>query len=131
MKLLACLITTALFAGSATAALGVSISIGDPGYYGQINIGDAPRPRMIYRDPVIIERYEVSEPLYLRVRPGHTRNWKNHCREYKACGRPVYFVRDDWYQNEYAPHYRKQHGRHDKHRDDRGRDHGYGGDRRN
>jgi hypothetical protein len=28
--------------------------------------------------------------------------------EYNACGRPVYFVRDDWYQREYVPRYQLQ-----------------------
>ena len=29
---------------------------------------------------------------------------------YNACGRPVYFVDDGWYNTVYVPRYRKQHG---------------------
>ncbi len=39
-------------------------------------------------------------------RPGHEKHWRKHCAQYNACGRPVYFVRDDWYNNEYVPRYR-------------------------
>jgi hypothetical protein len=63
------------------------------------------------------------------VPPGHEKHWNKHCAEYNACGRPVYFVRDDWYNNEYVPHYqhdRDDHGRgHDKHdKHDKHHDHG-------
>jgi hypothetical protein len=34
--------------------------------------------------------------VYLRVPPGHRRNWSRFCGRYDACGRPVLFVRDDW-----------------------------------
>ena len=55
-------------------------------------------------------RYGVSgEPLYLRVPPGHSRDWKRYCGRYDACGRPVYFVRNDWYNNVYSPRYREDH----------------------
>jgi hypothetical protein len=36
------------------------------------------------------------------VTPGH----EKHCAQYNACGRPVYFVRDDWHYNEYVPRHR-------------------------
>ena len=101
------LIAGALFASSAIAAdVGVSISIGEPDFYGRIDIGDAPRPRLLYNEPVVIirEGYQAA-PLYLRVRSGHAKHWKVHCHEYNACNRPVYFVRDDWYNDDYAPHY--------------------------
>ena len=43
--------------------------------------------------------------------PGHAKNWKKHCASYRACGRPVYFVQDEWYHDVYAPHYKKHHGK--------------------
>lgn len=46
----------------------MSISIGDPGFYGRLDI----------------ERHA-------------------HRNEYWACGRPVYFIDDDWYRDVYAP----------------------------
>jgi hypothetical protein len=116
--------------------VGVSIRIGDPNFYGRIDIGNAPRPQVIYTQPVIIRRPAVTvveQPVYLRVPPGHAKNWGKHCYRYDACGRRVYFVQDNWYSNVYAPHYR-EHGRdwdRDRRDDDRGRgdDHGRGNGR--
>jgi hypothetical protein len=82
------------------ADVGVSITIGQPGFYGRIDIGDVGRPAVLYSRPVVIERVVVErrpEPVYLRVPPGHSRNWKKHCRAYDACGVPVFFVTDRWY----------------------------------
>ena len=126
---------SAIFALTAAPALaadvGVSISVGQPGFYGQINIGDAyPRPQLLYPQPVIVVRepaYVHERPIYLRVPPGHAKLWRKHCREYNACGREVYFVRDNWYNDVYAPRYREQHGDHGGYGgQDRGRgeDHG-------
>lgn len=96
------------------ADVGVSVSIGEPGFYGRIDIGDYPRPRVYYAEPVYIDRgARYREPVYLRVRPGHSRNWKKHCHEYGACGERVYFVNDNWYNNVYVPHYRERSGRRD------------------
>lgn len=109
----------------------VSIGIGQPGFYGRIDIGNAPQPRLIYAQPVLIERVHVqSSPVYLRVSPGHEKNWRKHCKHYNACGQNVYFVRDDWYRNEYAPHYQEQ-GDHGKGKGkgkdkDKGKDKGHG-----
>jgi len=121
--------------------VGVSISLGQPGFYGQIDIGNVPRPTVVYAQPVVVARtpeYVAAEPIYLHVPPGHEKHWNKHCGEYHACGRPVYFVRDDWYNNEYVPRYRERgghedhgHGHGNGHREDR--DHGKGhdhGDRR-
>ena len=103
------------------ADVGISISVGQPGFYGQIDIGNTPRPPVVYAQPVVIARspqYVSVEPVYLHVPPGHEKHWDKHCAEYHACGRPVYFVRDDWYNNEYVPRYR--------HHDDDDGDHGHG-----
>ena len=69
-----------------------------PGVYGQINIGNAPPPPVLYAQPVIITRPAVrvqQPPLYLYVPPGHAKHWRKHCAQYHACGRPVYFVNVD------------------------------------
>lgn len=96
------------------ADVGVSISIGQPGFYGHIDIGNNyPQPLLIYREPIIIQRVPVGvalRPIYLHVPPGHAKNWRKHCRKYNACGRPVYFVQDDWYNTVYVPRYREYHG---------------------
>lgn len=98
------LATMALGATTAQAAdVGVSISVNQPGVYGRIDIGQFPQPAVIVPQPVWVQRAPVyagppPEPLYLRVPPGHQKNWRKHCGRYNACGAPVYFVREDWYQ---------------------------------
>jgi hypothetical protein len=101
--------------GAATAGnVGVSINVGEPGFYGQIDVGNYPPPRVIYAQPVIVARpvhYVEQPPIYLRVPVGYHQHWERHCRAYNACGRRVFFVQDTWYANEYAPRYRELHGR--------------------
>ena len=93
------------------ADAGVSVQIGEPGYYGRIDIGGFPQPKLIYPQPVMIQRIPGGgEPIYLRVPPGHAKNWSKHCRKYNACGQPVYFVQDGWYREEYVPRYRESDG---------------------
>lgn len=108
----------------------VSINVGQPDFYGRIDIGNYPPPRLVYSRPVIIERpeyYVEQPPVYLRVPPGHRKHWAKHCREYNACGQRVYFVQDNWYTNEYAPRYREAHGdHHDNHDGEHGDDGDYG-----
>lgn len=102
--------------------VGVSVSIGQPGFYGRIDIGTFPPPPVVYPRPVIIQPVPVGaivQPVYLRVPPGHQRDWGKHCGKYGACGQPVYFVQDQWYTDVYAPRYRESHG-------DEGRGHGHG-----
>ena len=104
------------------ADVGISVSIGQPGFYGQIEIGNYPsRPPVIYSQPRIIQRTTVlRDPVYLRVPPGHRKNWSKHCSQYNACGEQVYFVQDSWYEREYVPRYQEQHrDRQDDRRDDR------------
>ena len=94
------------------ADVGVSVSVGQPGSYGRIDIGNAPRPVLIYPQPVVIQKVYVAQPpppLYLHVPPGHAQKWSKHCHKYDACSRPVYFVKDDWYNNVYVPHYQQVH----------------------
>ena len=117
-KFLLIIIMMTVFALSAHAAnAGVSISAGEPGFYGRIDIGNAPQPELIYPKPVVIrpvQGYVVEEPIYLHVPPGHEKHWNKHCKKYNACGRPVYFVRDKWYNDVYVPHHRAHGKGHDK-----------------
>ncbi|MEJ0100257.1 MAG: hypothetical protein WDO12_11170 [Pseudomonadota bacterium] len=138
--IVAAALATAAVAGPALAGIGISLDIGAPGFYGQIDIGGF-HPRTLYDRPVIVQQgYASQPPVYLRVPVGQDRNWRYYCGRYNACDRPVYFVRDDWYRNDYAPRYRYEHsygrydgrdGRWDNRRDDR-RDNrrDYGNDRR-
>jgi hypothetical protein len=128
--------TAAAFSAPASAQIGVTVNVGEPGFFGRIEIGGAPPPQLVYSRPVVIEGGPAGvgrDPIYLHVRPGYERNWRRHCGEYNACGQPVFFVKDDWYRNRYVPHYRAHradYGDHGDHGDrgDRG-DHGDHGDR--
>jgi hypothetical protein len=135
--LLAMGLASLAISGAARAQVGVSISLGDPGFYGRVDIGDAPAPRFINSAPVVGIRVQggvLPPPIYLHVRPGYEHDWRHHCREYNACGQPVYFVRHDWYTDTYVPHYREHHrddhrdhrdhrDHHDDHHDNRDHDH--------
>ncbi len=124
MKLLlisAALTATFVIHTSWAADVGISLSVGQPGFYGQLDIGDYPQPALIYPHPRVMYRSAMGRPpIYLRVPSSHARNWRRHCREYNACGEQVYFVQDSWYDREYVPRYQKQHrDRQDEHRDKR------------
>lgn len=118
-----CALLLALLASPALAAdIGVSITVDEPGFYGRIDIGNLPAPRVLYPKPIVIKTVPAARPappLYLRVPPGHAKNWRKYCHKYDACGQPVYFVRDDWYNDVYVP------GKRDRREMDRG-DHGNG-----
>lgn len=112
---------SALSAAPASAAdVNVAISIGQPGYYGRIEIGNYPQPIVINRQPIIIQQAPVVlvQPTYLRVPPGHQKKWSKHCGRYNACGQSVYFVQERWYHDVYAPRYRSEHNRDDRQGDD-------------
>jgi len=94
------------------------VAIGDPNFYGSIDVGGAPPPPGMFTPaPGVVFGVGVA-PIYLHVPIGHARDWRRYCGTYNACGRPVYFVNDNWYRNTYAPRYRNEHMvRHDDHRD--------------
>ncbi|MDO9235337.1 MAG: hypothetical protein Q7U28_04785 [Aquabacterium sp.] len=123
---LAALTACALSSQAAQAAspqVGVSVSIAQPGFYGRVDIGDQ-RPAVIYPQPIIIQQAPVSvhqRPIYLRVPPGHAKNWSRYCNHYRACGQPVYFIQDaPRYDDEREHEHEREHGR------GRGHEHGQG-----
>ena len=127
MKILLIGAALAAAASPALAQTNVSISVGQPGFYGRIDIGDYGPPPVVYERPVIIREVQrvAVRPVYLRVPPGHRKNWSRHCARYNACAQPVYFVTDEWYENSYAPRYRDDH--HHKHgKKHKEKDHGNG-----
>jgi hypothetical protein len=147
----ALLFFAALAAASASAPalaqIDVRISLGQPGFYGPIDVADyrsdyGPPPVYLLQ-PVIVERgyRERSAPVYLRVPPGHRKKWHKHCHKYGACGQPVLFVQDRWYADVYAPRYRERYQdrvdarrdrhdeRHERRADRRDDDRGRGHDR--
>ncbi|HWU84872.1 MAG TPA: hypothetical protein VN028_06015 [Rhodocyclaceae bacterium] len=111
----------ALFATAAGAhADSVSISVGQPGFYGHIDIGGYPAPQLVYPEPVLAQAVPYGgPPVYVYAPPRHIHHWQRYCGRYGACGRPVYFVQDRWYQRVYVPQYR--------HRHEYERDYAYGG----
>ncbi|HEY1393916.1 MAG TPA: hypothetical protein VFV25_11095 [Methylibium sp.] len=129
-KLIACALFAAVAAPAMAADVGVSVSVSQPGLYGRIDIGNVPAPAVILPQPVIIAPSPVAvyqQPIYLHVPPGHEKHWEKHCAQYNACGQPVYFVQEGWYQREYAPRFRNGRGDEDGDRG-RGRGHGDRGD---
>jgi hypothetical protein len=129
--LLLALAILASHTAQAATQVGVSVNVSQPGFYGRVDIGPQP-PQVIYAQPVVIEqaRYGYEQrPIYLRVPPSHSGNWKRYCNVYRACGQPVYFVRDEPRRGQQARH---DNGRWDRDErggerdDDRGREHGRG-----
>ena len=126
MKKIFTVLAIALLAGAAQAAdVGVSIQVGQPGFYGRIDIGQTAPPPVVLAEPVWVQRRPVHvEPVYMRIPPGHQKHWDKHCAKYNACGVPVYFVREDWYQERYE----RRRGDDDDqgHGKDKDKDHGKG-----
>ena len=104
---------------AAAADVAVSVQISQPGVYGRIDIGRFPQPQLVVTQPVVIVRPAVvqhrPEPVYMWVPPGHRKNWRKHCAGYNACGVPVYFVQDRWYDDHVRHDLR---GQDDEHRGD-------------
>jgi len=121
---------------SLSATAGVSVSIGEPGFYGRIDLGGYAAPQLIYPQPVYAYPAPYgAAPMYLYAPPGHIKHWSKHCHQYGACNAPVYFVQERWYSDVYAPRYRHDHGhygpRSDGHHDDHDHDrHDHGDDHR-
>jgi hypothetical protein len=104
------LIVTATSLPAVAANIGLSVQVGEPGFFGRIDIGGAPPPQVIYEQPVVIHAPPVEmerAPIYLHVPPEHAAHWARYCVRYNACGERVYFVKDTWYRDEYVPHYRE------------------------
>ncbi len=115
------------------ADVGVSVQISQPGVYGRIDIGQFPRPQVVVQQPVIVvQQPQRPSPVYMWVPPGHQKNWKKHCRDYGACGVPVYFVQDQWYDNHVRKgpkgdkHNGKHNGKHDGRHNGQGNGQGNG-----
>jgi hypothetical protein len=125
------ILAAALAAASFTsfaANVGVAVSVGQPGFFGTIEIGNAPPPQVIYAQPRIIASpppgVMLPPAIYLHVPLEHSRHWRRYCNLYNACGMPVFFVQDAWYNNVYVPHYRDHRDFYEGHRDGGRRDEG-------
>src|SRR5581483_2450196 len=120
--------TLAMQAPALAGDVSVSLNVATPGLYGQLTIGGEvpvpPAPELILPRPVVAIPVAVvpgvppPPALYLHVPPGHERHWAKHCHEYGACGRPVYFVSDRWYNEVYTPRYHAHEGEHEHYRNE-------------
>ncbi len=136
-------VVTALAALTAPSAMALEVHLPPPppivlpGLPGRVDVSRLPLPRLVLPNPVIIappplppQRPGVvvatpaprPQPVYVWVPPGHQKKWAKHCHRYQACGVPVYFVRDDWYDRHV--HRGAKHAA-DVEDDRRGRGHGY------
>ncbi len=110
---------------SLAADVAVSVQVGQPGFYGRIDIGRFPQPQVIYPQTIIIQevpRAIVQAPIYLRVPPGHQKKWGKHCHRYQACGQPVYFVQDQWYRTHVVTGDNRYEEHDGKHKHSKGKD---------
>ena len=102
MKRLLALLSTPLLAATVQAQ-----SMGQPGYYGRIEVGHAPQPPLLISSAVMGNPgIHTGEPIYMHVPPAHAYAWSRHCQRYGACDWLVYFVDNDWYANIYVPGFR-------------------------
>jgi opacity protein-like surface antigen len=94
-RLLLVIVITLVAATAAQAAdVGVSVSIGQPGFYGSFAIGGSPASAAIYPYPVVVRPAPVvvARPVYVHVPPGQV---KHGYRDYH--GYPVYYRHDGRY----------------------------------
>src|ERR1051326_6448692 len=105
MSMMRFLIVPALFAAIVPLAQAQNVSFNPTlsgpvvrGVYGQVESANGPPP-VVYAQPVIAAPSPIVvaaapvEPIYLHVPPGHAKNWHKYCHQYRACERPVYFVK--------------------------------------
>jgi hypothetical protein len=91
-RILVAMMITLLAATAANASdVGVSVSIGHPGFY--VNIGNFPPP-VIYAHPVVVRPAPVviARPVYSHVPPGHVKHRQKYRNDH-----PVYDGRDGRY----------------------------------
>src|SRR6185437_8962263 len=140
MRRLVPFITAVLAGGAASVSLAGDIQFGVtingpivPGVYGHVVIGNAPPPPVVYARPMVIEAPPpgvIVRPIYLHVPPEYARHWREHCHEYHACNRPVYFVRSAEYEPGFnMERWRREHMDHGRgHENHEHFDHGHHGD---
>ena len=88
-RILVAMMITLLAATAANASdVGVSVSIGHPGFF--LNIGNFPPP-VVYVHPVVVRPAPVVvvRPVYAHVPPGHVKHWQGYRYD-----RPVYYGHD-------------------------------------
>jgi hypothetical protein len=99
MAALAALTTASSGGGSLNAA-----STESP--HGTVDVRNFSRPDLVSPHPVIIRFMSaqmLARALYLHVPQAHRTEWAGYCHFYQACGHPVYFVTEKWFDRVYRP----------------------------
>jgi len=84
--------------------------VGDPAYYGQVDLVNNTVPPTVYATPVVAQPAPPGvyyQPVYMRVPAVYYQNWPQYCGYYNACFYPVFFVQESWYVGFYSPWYRR------------------------
>jgi len=100
--LFAIAITLVAATAAQAADVGVSVSIGQPGFYGRFSVGNFPppvvyaQPVAVYPAPVVVRPVHVvhARPVYVHVPPGHVKHWQRYHHGY-----PVYYRHDGRYDH--------------------------------
>ncbi len=105
------LMITAAVAATALAmpAFADNYKVGQPGYYGRLDVNSSSKPQVINSNPVSGTGASSNRaPIYLRVPAGDISDWQQRCQDYNACNERVYFVQDNWYKQNYASQYQEE-----------------------
>lgn len=82
-------------------------SMGQPGFYGRIEIGDYTQPPLLISNAVMGNPgVYTGSPVYMHVPPAQAHAWGRYCHVYGACDWMVYFVDNGWYDSVYVPGFR-------------------------
>ena len=70
MKHFLCALLIVIVSATAVHAtdVGVSVSVAQPGFYGRVDVGNVPRPAVIYARPVVVHPAKSSEASSAKVR---------------------------------------------------------------
>lgn len=108
--LIAATLAAAALSASLPATAQVSVSIGQPGFYGRLDIGGFPTPALLFPEPVMIQRVPSGRPpLYLRVPPAMPGIGAGIAIVTARVASAFISFQDNWYRQEYAPRYRERH----------------------
>ena len=111
MKLRTFLFSACAALAMAAAPAQAEVYLGDADYYGPIPADYGPRAELWNAAPIVavgIAAAALGAAIYLNVPERHRHNWRNFCHLYNACYKPVHFVRNDWYNERFAPSYRSR-----------------------
>ncbi|MDF3030144.1 MAG: hypothetical protein K0R03_702 [Moraxellaceae bacterium] len=74
--------------------------------HGAVDVRNFSRPELVSPHPIIVRFLSaqmLARALYLHVPQSHRTKWEGWCHHYQACGHPVYFVTEQWFERVYRP----------------------------